>query len=448
MMTNSRRRNNIQQPSQMNLRNGYNDSDSDAESDEEESSRIDSTNRELANRAIRDVIIAQEESYPGSAEKSIVRNRYTAKNNLSGQKSSSDHIKLTKLKKQINEQKRNNEKLTELNAKKLKEKKELQERLSKLKEDVDNLMHGTTEPDDPTNEKNSDPAIDIIEQKGRPHPTMEQNSMQLKRSQIFGTNKEENKQTLNNLLKATEKSKVETDYVKRVSDRQIGSAISWYREPSLEATDEKISTQKENILESYGSSISQSKAMMSSAEDFFGPRKPFIKPINSMIKSIDINDTDNATIVENADFFNNVLPANMTAYNSDYFNDPNIGTNLNSKLPEISNPNKNIHKNYFQGQFFNSKSNQNYLSITNSEEPGINMPQNSIKKRQITPRNLKNLKNGSKTARGHTPSMLPSLHTPRDRSNNRNKDLELSGIRYVKQHLDTTNKTNLEKAYK
>ena len=88
------------QMTQMNLKDGYNDSE-ESDCDEasyKESSRIDSTNRELANRAIRDVINAQEESYPGSAEKSIMRKRYNSRNNLSGQKSSKDHIKLTKLK--------------------------------------------------------------------------------------------------------------------------------------------------------------------------------------------------------------------------------------------------------------------------------------------------------------------------------------------------------------
>ena len=87
------------QMTQMNLKDGYDSSEeSDYSEDDEESSGIDSTNRELANGAIRDVKNAQEESYPGSAENPIMRQRYSSKNNLSGQKSSQDHIKLTKLK--------------------------------------------------------------------------------------------------------------------------------------------------------------------------------------------------------------------------------------------------------------------------------------------------------------------------------------------------------------
>ena len=328
-------------------------------------------------------------------------------------------------------------------------------------------MHGTTEPDDQTNNNPSNLVKDITEQKGRPRQMIEQHSIQVKRSQILGPNIEENKQTLNDLLKATEKSKVETDYVKRVSDRKISSAISWYGEPSLEPSDEKISTRKENILENYGSSFSQSKAVMSSAEDFFGHKKPFNRPITNLKKSIDIKDTENVTSIENTDFFNHVLPSNMTAYDAEYFRDPNVNTNLNNKLLELSKVPKNslnpfinsltAQKHYFQGQFFQSP--ENYITISDQmNEAEVNKPQSSLPKHQmmVTPRmeNSSNMNTnrsrGNKTTGAHTPNILPSLHTSRSRANNnnKNKDLDISGIKHIKQHLDTTNKTNLDQAYK
>lgn len=430
--------NTIRQPTRVSLLgNGkYNDSDSDAssksEESEEESSNYDDDNKNMGNRPIKLAAKNKDDLSQSSSSRS------TAK-----QLVASNHLKLTKLKRELNVKKRESERIVDLNFQKAKEKKELEDKIKDLKYDIDRMLSGATDTNEGSNRHSIDIGVgsDFVEQKGDLQPIMESKSTQSRRSDIFGPDEEENKNTLDSLLRATAQSKVTTDYWKKVRDRELGTAASMYRVPPLNINEEMDTEKKEAQFQSFGSMNSNSHAMLSSAEDFFGPKKPYLGPISKLRMSID-SDQKCPTSIENTDFFGNVLPSTMTAYNAKTFKEFAVEDDLNSRLPDIK---KSRHEKYFQGQYL--KSPKNYAASLESDE-ATSIPRKPIRKRNI-PRPKSRISNpGNKTARASTPSELPNLiKTPR-RGGSTNREFDTSALIYKRQNLDITNSSDLEKAYK
>lgn len=117
-----------------------------------DSSQVDDENKGLANRAINNAIDAQESSDDSSEEEEsgdVSSSRSTEKanrNNFSNKKiSPNNHYKLTRLKREIHKQRRICEKKQEQNNLKLKEKKELELKVQKLKDEINDLINGATD---------------------------------------------------------------------------------------------------------------------------------------------------------------------------------------------------------------------------------------------------------------------------------------------------------------
>lgn len=242
---------------------------------------------------------------------------------------------------------------------------------------------------------------------------------------------EDQKNSIDDFLRRTVTSEVETDYWQKVNHRGLGTAAHGYRMKPLEGFDEQPTTKKQGVKQYYGSTGVGSRGD-NTPSDFFGPNRAFNRPLNDLKKSIDSTDSKPLTGIENSDFFGNVLPSTMNAYTPDEFRITSGEDDLNNRLPDL---NKRRAGSYYQGALITHPKSSLF-------HPPLPLPTNK--------KSLKGSKptKGSKTARALTPSYLPSL-TPRRSSNpGTNRGSQNTSLNFRKQDLDITSESQLERAYK
>jgi len=175
-------------------------SGSDHESESSSGSLSLSGDINIAHRAIRKAIKAQ------SAERDSSKSTMKVMNNQSYQSNAvvqSDHIKLTKLKKEIYQERNLCKEIRDDNKVKSKEKKDLEQKLQKIQQELEDIMNSKE-----TYDTGSDTS-GYVEQKAVQVTSIAQD-----------LNHEECKQLFGDFMKNTSSSGVDTDYIKKVNDRK------------------------------------------------------------------------------------------------------------------------------------------------------------------------------------------------------------------------------------
>jgi len=108
------------------------------DSDDSDISSSIEANNDIARNAINGAIGVQSDE---ESSKDTLK-PYRANNYSSSLIAPTNHVKLTKLKREINNQKEGCRKMAETNKEKVKERKQLQEQLKQLKKDIDDIKNG------------------------------------------------------------------------------------------------------------------------------------------------------------------------------------------------------------------------------------------------------------------------------------------------------------------
>jgi hypothetical protein len=406
-----------------------------------ESSNFDSNNEssdsqtvdvqdDFAKRAVQGAIDAQsdEDSSRDTLKPSRIAN-YSSSLILPN-----NHLKLTKLKREIYKQKSSCDELTVENKKKTKHKKELEDEILKLKRQIEGLTNSRasfiTESSQNFIENKFVKATSTRHDFGKPSKNK------------YLDNEEDSKQIMEEVFRNTMSSGVETDYWKKVNERNRFTAAGHARLNPLDGFEDHA-TNKGNFYEQNGEPNMRLKGF-STQQDFFGPNRPMPNNLTGARLASESRSINQCTSIENVDVFGNVLPSKMGVYRPNEFIVTDEDNNLNSILP-------NINKRREQ-QKFDLKYGPRSKYFVAFDETG-NQPGNHTdrtRKSHSHKQKAKQAKDkGSRTARASNTSGLPNFSknkgkppiSKRGTSNN-------TSTLYSRPELDITNISNLEKAYK
>jgi hypothetical protein len=349
-----------------------------------------------------------------------------------------NHLKLTKLKREIYKQKSSCDELTVENKKKTKRKKELEDEILKLKRQIEGI----------TNSKASfitESSQNFIENKFvKATSTRHDFGKSIKNKYL--DNEEDSKQMMDEVLRNTMSSGVETDYWKRVNERNRFTAAGHARLNPLDGFEDHA-TKKGNFYEQNGEPNMRLKGF-STQQDFFGPNKPMSSNLTRARLASESRSNNQYTSLENVDVFGNMLPSKMGVYRPNEFIVTDEDNNLNSILP-------NINKRREQQKFdlkYGPRSKYFVAFDETGNQPGYQPGNHTDRSRKSHSHNQKSKRTkdkGSKTARASNTSGLPNFIkskgkppvSKRGTSNN-------TSTLYSRPELDITNFSNLEKAYK
>jgi flagellar biosynthesis GTPase FlhF len=182
-----------------------------------------------------------------------------------------NHLKLTKLKREIYKQKSSCEELTEKNKKKMKHKKELEDEVERLKRQIDDLMNSketyVTESDH-----------NFVENKYVKATSTRHDWSKIKMNEYLDD--EDKMEMMDEVLRNTISSGVETDYWKKVSERNRFTAAGHARLHRLDGFEDQVTAKKNNVFEIGSESKNMISKGFSTQQDFFGPTRPLPSNIN------------------------------------------------------------------------------------------------------------------------------------------------------------------------
>lgn len=146
------------------------------------------------------------------------------------------------------------------------------------------------------------------------------------------------------------------------------------------------------------------------------------------------------TGIENAEVFGNVLPNKMGVYSPNDFKIAQEENDLNTRLPDINRSRGGDYLNYAKPPH------NNYFNPSDTEGPKSSRSILEKRKRSI-PKPKREKHKGNKTARASTPSELPHWK-PGQRKGSHTRRSNNPSVNFVRQDLDVTDNSLLEKAYK
>lgn len=249
----------LKQASQTNLINkDHSNFESTPESSESQS--LDGHDS-ITKRAIRGVIEVQSED--DSSRDTLKPSKLA--NYSSSLVIPNNHLKLTKLKREIYKQRTTCEELSEQNKKKTKHKKELEDEVERLKRQIEDLMNSketyVTESDH-----------NFVENKFVKATSTRHDWSKINANEYLDD--EEKMEMMDEVLRNTISSGVETDYWKKVSERNKFTAAGHARLHSLDKFEDQVTAKKNNIFDKESVSNNMVSKGFSTQQDFFGPPRP------------------------------------------------------------------------------------------------------------------------------------------------------------------------------